>query len=692
MISTVYGKHTEGEREELWASMRSHMPKGLPWFVGGDFNVVASMTEHKGRIPPSSKGIEDFSQALQICELSNITPSGGLYTWNGRRTQGMVWCRLDRVVVNPRVLEAYEEVTLTHLSKSGSDHKPILLKCSNPKFDGPKNFRFTNAWLTHKEFLPMIKKYWHNSSNVSGMMGFAEKLKQLKPIIREWNKEIFGDIFLNVKKAELVAAEKQVKYEEDPTEELRCESNLAAAKLLQACNVERIFWEQKANISWLKEGDSNTKFFHSYVKGRRAKLKISTIRDDMGINHDNEDQIGNLAVEHFTNLFADHAISNPESITTYIPTTITEQDNNFMRRLPEVEEVREAIWSLNPDAAADDLVIFLNGNTRNLLRLMSILKEYNLASGQDINWMKSRFFVSSKTPIRKCLQMEKALQIRCGKLPFIYLGGNITKGILRKEGFQPILQHFDKFLSSWYSKVLNPMGRLILIKHVLSSIPLHHIAVCELPKSIINTLHAKMKNFLWGYTNGNAKHHWKSWEYMCKPKKEGGLGIRDLHQVQKAYSLKLIWKINHVENLWTNFMKAKYISNRAAIKANLPDSPTWKRICKAHVDLEDDEFGSSLPLNLTMKNAYDLKMDPYALGTYVVNEVKWDGGPGSLGMLEQRSLSELEHPKKSGGLASVVGSGFLGVNSGAEAESELARGWGKIGGGEGSWADNKHED
>ncbi|VFQ76197.1 unnamed protein product [Cuscuta campestris] len=568
-------------------------------------------------------------------------------------------------------------------------------------------------------------------------------------------------------------------------------------------------------------------------------------------------------VEHFTNLFADHAISNPESITTYIPTTITEQDNNFMRRLPEVEEVREAIWSLNPDAAAgpdgfngrffkecwniikvdllracqefflgikipalygstlitlvpkgdnpvkwkdyrpislstfmskintrilanrlgsllhkvigpeqaafqkgksiddqillaqemahqlerkveggniiikldmasafdrmswqylesmlrkmgfsnfvtslllsnlqatmmsiningkpkgyfpmkrevkqgdplspllfilgseglskaltqgihsrflkpfnsgrgpiithlcyaDDLVIFLNGNTRNLLRLMSILKEYRLASGQDINWMKSRFFASSKTPIRKCLQMEKALQIRCGKLPFIYLGWNITKGILRKEGCQPILQHFDKFLSSWYSKVLNPMGRLILIKHVLSSIPLHHMAISELPKSIINTLHAKMKNFFWGYTNGNAKHHWKSWEYMCKPKKEGGLGIHDLHQVQKAYSLKFIWKINHVENFWTNFMKAKYISNRAAIKANLPDSPTWKRICKAHVYLEDDEFGSSLPLNLTMKNAYDLKMDPHALGTYVVNEVNRDGGPGSV--------------------------------------------------------------
>ncbi|VFQ70881.1 unnamed protein product [Cuscuta campestris] len=270
--------------------------------------------------PPSSKGIEDFSQALQICELSNITPSGVLYTWNGRRTQGMVWRRLDRIVVNPRVLEAYEEVTLTHLSKSGSDHKPIFLKCSNPKFDGPKNFRFINAWLTHKEFLPMIKKYWHNSSNVSGMMGFAEKLKQLKPIIREWNKEIFGDIFLNVKKAEHVAAEKQVRYEEDPTEELRCQSNLAAAKLFQA---------------W-----------------RRAKLKISTIRDDMGINLDNEDRIGNLAVEHFTNIFADHAISNLESITTYIPTTITKQDNNFMRRLPEVEEVGEAIWSLNPDATA----------------------------------------------------------------------------------------------------------------------------------------------------------------------------------------------------------------------------------------------------------------------------------------------------------------------------------------------------
>ncbi|VFQ94479.1 unnamed protein product [Cuscuta campestris] len=58
---------------------------------------------------------------------------------------------------------------------------------------------------------------------------------------------------------------------------------------------------------------------------------------------------------------------------------------------------------------ADDLMIFTKGDTRNLLKLKNILGEYLQASGQEINFSKSRFYTSRKTHSSQIQNMEKAL-------------------------------------------------------------------------------------------------------------------------------------------------------------------------------------------------------------------------------------------------------------------------------------------
>ncbi|VFQ80608.1 unnamed protein product [Cuscuta campestris] len=283
LISTIYGKHSDVERRGLWEAMLEHMPADMAWFAGGDFNIVASLDEHKGSSHPSAKGMAEFNDCILACGLNNINPSGGIFTSSGRRPTGM--------------------------------------------------------------------EHWESSRNVNGMIGFAEKLKTLKGVIRTWSKEVYGDIFQNVKNAELLASEAQAKYEYNPSEDHRAQANLAAAKLIQACKLETSFWQQKSRVTWLKEGDSNTKFYHAFVKGKRSKLKITNIKDDMGLSHVDEDKIGESAVHHFTSLFSENKTSDPTNILSLIPTNITEEDNLFMRKLPDLEEIKGAVWSLNEDAA-----------------------------------------------------------------------------------------------------------------------------------------------------------------------------------------------------------------------------------------------------------------------------------------------------------------------------------------------------
>ncbi|VFQ69646.1 unnamed protein product [Cuscuta campestris] len=402
--------------------------------------------------------MEEFSSCIASCDLNNIQPKGGIFTWHGKTSLGKVWRRLDRALVNTFAMNFFDDISLRHLSRSGSDHKPILLKSVMSSYKGPKMFRFLNFWLNKRHLL----------SN------YLLMITQLMRTV-------------------LLAA-----------------ANLASAKLLIACK-------------------------------REASYCILATR-----------------------------------LSTVINKVIGPEQARFQH-----------------GKSVDDQILLAQEMAHHLDR-------------KDINWNKSRFFMGSKASLSHREIAKQALNMQEGKLPFTYLGGNITKGKLRKEDCQPIVNHFDKLLNAWYSKVLNPMGRLILIKHVLSSIPLHHMAISELPKSVIHFLHAKMSNFLWGFRGGKPKRHWRSWDKICRPVQEGGLGVRDLNEIQQALSLKLLWKFTNIDNLWSSYMKAKYINNRANIKANLPDSPNWKRICKAYTYLDEEVRDYFLNSSFCMKDSYNL--------------------------------------------------------------------------------------
>ncbi|RAL47150.1 hypothetical protein DM860_014044 [Cuscuta australis] len=230
------------------------------------------------------------------------------------------------------------------------------------------------------------------------------------------------------------------------------------------------------------------------------------------------------------------------------------------------------------------------------------------ASGQEINQNKSRFYCGKGVKHDSIPKIEDRLGMKHGALPFKYLGAPICKGKLKRRDCGMVTEHFRKYIESWYSKTLNPMGRLILIKHVLSSIPLHLIAVHILPKSVINTLHSMMSNYLWGVDNNKPRYHWKNWKDLCTPTTEGGLGIRDLKDLQQAYSIKLWWNFRFSDSLWARFMRHKYSTEN--FQEKVIDSPVRKRICRIHgiaeellgdiaPDLEDD------PTYIPLKEAYE---------------------------------------------------------------------------------------
>lgn len=67
------------------------------------------------------------------------------------------------------------------------------------------------------------------------------------------------------------------------------------------------------------------------------------------------------------------------------------------------------------------------------------------------------------------------------------------------------------------------------------------------------------RNFIWGSSETQRKWYLISWEKICKPKDQGGMGFRNLRILNKAYMAKLAWQIsNNQDKLWVQIMRYKY--------------------------------------------------------------------------------------------------------------------------------------
>lgn len=93
---------------------------------------------------------------------------------------------------------------------------------------------------------------------------------------------------------------KEIQFEIIPSPEHTKELKKVKADLKWWMKVEEAFWQQKAGMKWLKDGDRNTRFFYSYVKGRRRKLHIDEIHNSQGQVLYSDEEKGNAAVQFFS--------------------------------------------------------------------------------------------------------------------------------------------------------------------------------------------------------------------------------------------------------------------------------------------------------------------------------------------------------------------------------------------------------
>lgn len=61
--------------------------------------------------------------------------------------------------------------------------------------------------------------------------------------------------------------------------------------------------------------------------------------------------------------------------------------------------------------------------------------------------------------------------------------------------------------------------------------------------------------FLWNNNTDSATGARVSWEEVCKPRSEGGLGIRNLQEFEVVFKLKQVWNLStNSGSLWVAWL------------------------------------------------------------------------------------------------------------------------------------------
>ncbi|KAL0449188.1 UNVERIFIED_CONTAM: hypothetical protein Slati_1475200 [Sesamum latifolium] len=181
------------------------------------------------------------------------------------------------------------------------------------------------------------------------MKQLSEKLKRLKHRLKDWNKEVLGNIFEHLSQAEAAVQQAERIYDNDPTDHNLIAMNQCTSKLQQALNIEEDFWRKNSACKWVLEGERNTRYFHSLVRKKRARTTLSSITHE-GRLLTNVQQIRDSGVQFFQTLLTIER--DREEVIPQVPKLINEVQGMELVKQTTIDEMARVVFDMTVESTA----------------------------------------------------------------------------------------------------------------------------------------------------------------------------------------------------------------------------------------------------------------------------------------------------------------------------------------------------
>ncbi|KAF8718363.1 hypothetical protein HU200_025343 [Digitaria exilis] len=301
LLTVVYGPATDLDKPRFLAELEEIKPAGnILWLCLGDFNLIYS-AEDKNNLNLNRRFMTLFRRTLDRCELLEITLQNRKYTWSNERECSTL-VRLDRAFCNKEWGLAFPSVCLHALSSSASDHCPLFLSQIRQQ-PRKERFKFENFWIKVPGFQEVIKNAWESPvSGISPLNILHHKLSNTAKALRAWSSSLFGEAMLQFHMAQEIILRLDMAQDTRTLTQDETELRRALKVRVQGlAAVERSRRRQCSRLTWLKEGDACTKFFHLKANARKRKNFIPCLKKADGtIIWSHEEKEAEIA-NHFQN-------------------------------------------------------------------------------------------------------------------------------------------------------------------------------------------------------------------------------------------------------------------------------------------------------------------------------------------------------------------------------------------------------
>ncbi|KAJ9560947.1 hypothetical protein OSB04_006107 [Centaurea solstitialis] len=336
----VYGPREHIDRTKLWEDLdRLLTNEEVKWVIFGDFNEVRGEHERFNSVT-NYKGVEDFNDFIRRNNLIDIRMGDTKFTRVS--DDGLKLSKLDRFLTSMTFEAEWKTLMVNTLERKWSDHFPIILLDKKSDF-GPIPFKFFNAWLLDDGIDERIKRGWScEARSTTPDAIFKDKLKAVKAELKDWRKLFKGSLEKDVLEAKLEVKKREAKSETATLSDRDRQKWIEArTKWLELEERSLLMASQKEKIKWIKDGDENSKFFHTACKSRQRKNSLQGLLIDSMWKED-PNEIKSFVYEYFKSKFAKERAHLPRLKMDRMKKLSADEASFLERRISE-EEVWEAI-------------------------------------------------------------------------------------------------------------------------------------------------------------------------------------------------------------------------------------------------------------------------------------------------------------------------------------------------------------
>ncbi|XP_010501556.1 PREDICTED: uncharacterized protein LOC104778826 [Camelina sativa] len=325
VYSFIYAVNCKYGRQQLWDEIEELAKDPIislkPWVAMGDFNQTLNPSESSIGSTKVTKGMLEFRSCLLNAGLFDLTTRGNSLTWWNKREANPIVKKLDRILVNDNWQLEFPLSYAYFGEPEMSDYCPSCLKLGVPH-RSKKPFMVSHFLFQHKDFIPRVSEFW-NSTTIEGtaMFRFSKKLKLLKRVIKDLNKQFYSDLENRVKESQADLAFHQARFLANPSPQLATLERQAQQKWFELALAEEKFLMQRSRIKWVESGDCNSAYFHRMINSRMGMNQIHYLVDDSGQRLEEIPEIQNHCVNFFTKMLGTSSKS------------ISEEDKELIRSL-----------------------------------------------------------------------------------------------------------------------------------------------------------------------------------------------------------------------------------------------------------------------------------------------------------------------------------------------------------------------